>query len=301
MTEIDFLRDNVNGDDIKTFCDKIELSREAYEAAEPLCRRIIGEKRDYFENEIVADIKDANKIHALAKSMVVDRDLCMLSCAILLGMNAHKLYKEKGIPEDIYYPSMREITIWERTCEREKQKIGYYEYSWLRHFLTADIVRLHRLEFHIVSFNRKLRYKKHGVSVKGGDEVINIHIPEDGPLYYSDVIESYRRAYRYFNRSGKAVFVCDSWLLYPGNYDFLPPTSRIREFMDDFDIISRNDVKNDGNLWRIFGRRDSYDPENLPRNTDLQRRMADYLAANDNVTGSGYGVFVFDGEKVVKE
>jgi hypothetical protein len=71
--------------------------------------------------------------------------------------------------------------------------------------------------------------------------------------------------------------------------------------MDDFDIISRNDVKNDGNLWRIFGRRDSYDPENLPRNTDLQRRMADYLAANDNVTGSGYGVFVFDGEKVVKE
>ena len=43
MTEIDFLRDNVNGDDIKTFCDKIELSREAYEAADPLCRRIIGE------------------------------------------------------------------------------------------------------------------------------------------------------------------------------------------------------------------------------------------------------------------
>ena len=42
------------------------------------------------------------------------------------------------------------------------------------------------------------------------------------------------------------------------------------------------------------------DPASLPRDTELRRRMADYLAKSGNVTGTGYGVFLFDGERVIK-
>jgi len=197
--------------------------------------------------------------------------------------------------------SMREITIWAKTCLKMRGHIGLYEYGWVRNFFRASIVRLHRLEFHQISFPKDLAWSCDGVEVSGGDTVINIHIPEDGALKQEDVIESLRRAYRYFGCSGKQTFVCDSWLLYPGNYEFLSEKSNIRKFMDCFDIIRRKDIKYSGDLWRIFGPCESYnDVSKFPRETELQRAMIKYLEEHDYTIGSGFGVFLFDGEKIIK-
>lgn len=287
------------GYDIVSFCAKIGLPEESQGEVFPVCEKII---LDYYPEykAINADRMNGEKYAALAAEMNIEPDLSMLAVSVLLGIDAHPLYREHGIGDDVYYDSMREITIWAKVCQKERGHTGIYGHEWLNNFMSLYIVRLKRLEFQESEFADGLTWEKHGVSVKPGDTVINIHIPEDGGLCHDDVIESYRRAYRHFGREGLAVFVCHTWLLYPGNYDFLPQTSNIRAFMDDFDIIKREDMKNCPDLWRVFGRRESYVTSELPKDTSLRLALADYLETHDNVTGYGYGVFAFDGEHVLK-
>ncbi len=285
---------------IKAFAENIELPEEAKILAIPLCERILADHADEYA-VIREKMQDKEQIYALAENMKEDRDLVMLAVCILFGIDAEALYRERGIAEDIYWASMRDITIWTKTCMKMRGHVGLYEYGWILSFLTAEIVRLHRLEFHIIQFMENKTWSKAGVTVKGGAPVVNIHIPEDGPLKPDDVIESFRRAYRYFNCTGTQAFVCHSWLLYPGNYEFLSETSNIRKFMDNFDLITRDESRYSGDLWRVFGPCPSYrDTSVFPRDTELQRGMIRYLDEHDFTTGSGYGIFLFDGEKIVK-
>ena len=293
------MTDSVNGDTPAAFAGKIGLPEAFLEAAEPVCA-VLAERDPDGLSALIGEPDKTDYVRTSAEALGLDPDLVMLAAGILLGMNAHAAYREREIEDGIYYASMRELTVWSKTCLRERGHIGFYEWGWFINFLDASIVRLGRLEFHEVRFHDGFVWEKNGYAVRGGDKVINMHIPEDGPLDPEAVQDAFRRAYRYFGRSGPAFFVCDSWLLWPGNYDFLGPDSRIRAFMDNFDIIGRHDVKNCGDLWRVFGHRDNWDAASLPRDTELRRRMADFLEKNGNVTGSGYGVFLFDGERIVK-
>ena len=291
--------DPANADSLQAFAEKIGLPEDFTTAAAPLADRIADCTPRQLA-AIAADPGDPRPVGRLAEMLGEERDLTMLAVGILLGMNAHALYRERGIADEVYIASMRELTVWSKTCFRERGHIGFYEWGWFCNFLRAEIVRLGRLEFHRVRFHPdKDAWTKNGIAVKKGDSVVNIHIPEDGPLDPALVQDAFRRAYRYFGCEGVQAFVCDSWLLWPGNYGFLPADSNIRAFMDCFDIIGRDDRKWAGDLWRVFGHRESYDPASLPRNTKLRRTMADFLAENGGVTGTGYGVFLYDGERIL--
>lgn len=285
---------------IKAFAEKIELPEEACAVVLPLCETILNSYAEDYEI-IFRDMEDRSHISALAKKMNMDQDPVMLAVCLLLGTDVRDMYAERGIDEEIYWSSMRDITIWTKTCMKMRGHVGLYEYGWIVNFLQAYIVRLHRLEFHIISFLDGKTWSKAGVTVKGGDPVINIHIPEDGPIRQEDVLESFRQAYRYFGCTGVRAFVCSSWLLYPGNYEFLSEQSNIRAFMNDFDIIACGDSKYSGDLWRVFGPCQPFDDTSkFPRDTDMQRRMIQYLDEHDYVTGWGYGIFLFDGENIIK-
>ncbi|MBQ3708671.1 MAG: DUF5596 domain-containing protein [Clostridia bacterium] len=291
--------DPVNGDSPVAFAETIGLPADYLRAAEPLIERI-AESAPCQLALIADDPGDPRPIGRLADMLGEEHDLTMLAVGILLGMNAHALYRERGIADEIYIASMRELTVWSKTCMRERGHIGFYEWGWFCNFLRAEIVRLGRLEFHRVPFHPDGEsWTKNGITVKKGDSVVNIHIPEDGPLDPALVQDAFRRAYRYFGCSGVQAFVCDSWLLWPGNYGFLPADSNIRAFMDCFEIIAHEDRKWAGDLWRVFGHRADYDPASLPRDTKLRRAMADHLAENGGVTGTGYGVFLYDGERII--
>lgn len=285
---------------VKAFAEKIGLPKEACTVVLPLCEKIISSYAEDY-TAIFHDMQNAGLIFALAKKMNEDRDPVMLAVCLLLGTDVRDYYAERGIGEEVYWSSMRDITVWTKTCMKMRGHVGLYEYNWIINFLNASIVRLHRLEFHIISFLDNKTWSKAGVTVNSGDPVINIHVPEDGPLTHEDVLESYRRAYRYFGCTGTQTFVCHSWLLYPGNYEFLPARSNIRAFMNDFDIIQRDDSKRSGDLWRVFGPCQPFDDTSkFPRDTELQRNMIKYLDEHDFVTGAGYGIFLFDGEKGIK-
>ena len=295
---------------IKTFAENITLPSEAIETVLPVCEKINAAyaeeysaiKTNAFNSDSVenSNEKIMDVIKAIAEKEDVHKDLATLAVLLMLGVDAKARYAEKNLSDEVYYASVKDIAIWAKTCMKEFGRVGLFEFAWVMSFIRADIIRLHRLEFHEIKFDPVDVWEKHGITVKKGDRVINLHIPEDGPMKHEDVIESYRRAYQHFGREGNAAFVCHSWLLYPGLLDFLPENSNIRAFAEDFEIIEYGQRKNHGELWRVFGKRRSYDPAELPRNTALQRGLADYLASHDNVTGEGYGIFVFDGEKVIK-
>ena len=269
----------------------------------PAAEKILANAPDGFaalEKAVLEQRENTGMIHSLTRPLGLEDDFGMLVCSLLLTRASHDLYRERGIDEEIYLASMRDIWVWAKTCLDNRHHLGLYEYGWIRNFLTAYIVRLGRLEFHIITYDLDEPYSACGVTVKKGDPVINTHIPADGPLNPEDVEDAFRRAYRYFNKSGITPIVCHSWLLYPENRLFCAPESRIVSFLNCFDIVESEDSPNSGDLWRVFGCRDSYEPDTLPEKTPLQRQLKAHLQSGGTM-GAGYGILLHDGEKRVRE
>ncbi|MBR4960774.1 MAG: DUF5596 domain-containing protein [Clostridia bacterium] len=249
----------------------------------------------------VAECRDnADMVYALTRTLGLEDDFGMLAVCLLLTHVSHRVYREKGIDEEVYLDSMKDIRVWTQTCIENRYHLGVYQYGWIRHFYTADIVRLGRLEFHIVEYHHNEPYTACGVTVQKGDPVINTHIPADGHMEPEDVQDSFRRAYRYFGKTGITPIVCHSLLLNPGNRYFCKPDSRMAAFMDCFTILESEDIPDSGDLWRVFGHRPTYDPDTLPEDTPLRRQLKEHLK-NGGTMGEGYGILLHDGEKRVDE
>ena len=92
------------------------------------------------------------------------------------------------------------------------------------------------------------------------------------------------------------LFACDSWLLNPKNEEILGGDSNIVSFMKDFKIVFSYEYPGKENLWRIFGKKAELPPEELPRETRMQRAFADWLLKG-NKLGAAEGLFYFDPER----
>ena len=296
MINTDFAKSK--GYDIEKLAEGIGLSEEYFNEVAPVCEEILKNFSNDFET-LKADMRNPEHYNTLSEKMGIYADLCWMAIYMLLAVDARKVYEARGHSERIYYDSMREITIWSKVCMKDWNHVGIHDQlDWLTRFFTNDLVRLGRLEYEIIPQHASVLWEKHGIVSKGGDPVINIHIPEDGGLKDELVQDSFKQAYRYFGNTGKAIFICSTWLLYPGNRDFMQENSNILRFMDNFDIIQREDAPCHRDLWRVFGKRQSYVPAELPRDTELQRRFADYLEANNMISGRGLGIFAHDGENL---
>jgi hypothetical protein len=113
--------------------------------------------------------------------------------------------------------------------------------------------------------------------------------------------DSYRRAKEFFfpDCDKPCAFVCSSWLLYPGYENYIPDRLNIKRFRHDFTVLSYNESDSFGNGWRVFGGKADLPASELPRDTTQRRVFADYCEKGGK-HGGGYGVFFFDGEKIVK-
>lgn len=280
---------------------KIGFNAEQTTAFRAAGERILAQSAPSFaalERAVLVGADTEAIFRDVSRSVDLEDDFGMLTLCLLLTPAVRRLYREREISEEIFYDSMREIRIWAKTCLEARRRLGLYEYGWIRNFFTASIVRLGRLEFHIVPFSQESAYSSCGVTVNPGDPVINTHVPADGPLDPEQVRDAFRRAYRYFGKTGLAPIVCHSWLLYPKNRLFCAPDSRIVSFMDCFNVLESAEP-NVGDLWRVFGRRDFYDPDTLPEDSSLQRRLKRHLQSGGSM-GEGYGILLHDGENIVR-
>ncbi len=220
----------------------------------------------------------------------------LLFCALEL----EKKYAAARLPRTMFIDIMHDLTCKLIECRKLHHVWGTFVFGWFQWHYTLKRFALGRFQYERVSFGEE-SYEKHGVSVKNGDTVINFHIPSSGPIPYEVRLDSYRRAYEFFKvpEGGRLVLVCSSWLLNPESRQLYPEGSNLLDFMNDFDILhgSAEDGKF-SNAWRVFYCDFDGDASKLPRDTTFQRNVADWLAKGKGI-GHGYGVIVFDGEKIL--
>ena len=79
----------------------------------------------------------------------------------------------------------------------------------------------------------------------------------------------------------------------------LPEKSNILKFMSDFEIIESEEKDKFDDAWRVFDKYGYKSPKKWPENTSLRRAFKQRVLSGGK-TGHGFGVIVFDGEKIVR-
>jgi len=220
-----------------------------------------------------------------------------------LGESLRRRYIEKGIDTSIWYDSMMDLLYKLNECYAVHGVWGTFVAFWFDRFFEMTRFALGRLQFEETTYYLSDSYSGHGITMKRDEKkVLNLHIPSGRPLNYDTVLDSYQRAYHFYNDftiNGLLPIICGSWLLYDRMQEFLPAESNIIRFQKDFEIVNRIESAGFDECWRIYNISYPGDPSLLPRDTSLRRRYADWLAAG-GVSGAGYGILWFDGEKVFK-
>ena len=122
-----------------------------------------------------------------------------------------------------------------------------------------------------------------------GMPVLNMHIPEVGPLTPESVSESIAMAKEYFTAKGypAKVAVCESWLLDPALQEYGTAAKNILSFQDRFALYPWNSDGSEA-VGRVFGRgTDVSDPDILPGDTGLRRGLRAYLKTGKPLRDTG--------------
>lgn len=268
-----------------------------------------GDRFDAIFNEYyfpeAGDLRKAlDAIEVLAKDMGLNE--CTLEFVFI--MNCTEVlkgrYEAAGIPEKIFWDSTDDLRCKLLECIECEHVPGTFVAGWNAGFLAMKRFAYGRFQYEINTYDWDHDFVTScGKVLKAGDTYINFHIPSSGiPLTDEVRLASYKEAYKHYVHlfpDGKVVFGCGSWLLFPKHREFLPERLNIRRFMDDFEIVGWAEKDNFGNDWRVFGHWTEYPPEQWPRDTALRKAYAEWVCAGHK-TGDGFGVFVFDGEKILR-
>ncbi len=207
-------------------------------------------------------------------------------------------YEKRGIPENILYESMTDISYKMRECRQMRGVTGLDE-DWFFLFTEIRLFGLGRLQYEVAEFKHD-HYRNEHISLKQGDRVYSCHIPSSGKLTKELYLDSFQRAYEFFKRdlTGTVIpIVCSSYLFWPPYMEqVFPVNSNIRQFVSEFDILFTRNYATFGDCWRIFNRHFDGTSKGLPTDNALQRNFVKYIDAGGDF-GYGYGILLYDGEK----
>lgn len=117
--------------------------------------------------------------------------------------------------------------------------------------------------------------------VAPGDDSLEIHIPAGAKMDHDACTESFRQALDFFPKrfpeKRVTVFTCYSWLCDPALALIMPPETNLARFQRRFYVLPR-EGKQKQTADRVFGS-STIDPANVPKQTSLQRAIADYVAS----------------------
>lgn len=257
----------------------------------------------FFYHQSRIESKLLARLTALAKLMGYSPYTMHFVFLLSLTEDLKNQYQLFGISEETYWETMNDLKYKMLECMECKGVPGSVNPSWLDGFFHLDRVAYGRFQYEVGTYNEEKPFTmKNGHVIKNGDILINFHIPSSGvPLTDEVRLESYKKAYKHvrgFFPDGNVIFCCSSWLLFPRHREFLPEKMNILRFMDDFEIVRSWEDRKFHDSWRIFGRYEKLPPKNLPRDTALRKAYAEWLCAG-NKTGGGFGLFMFDGEKII--
>lgn len=209
---------------------------------------------------------------------------------ILCTKHLKQLYDDLGYPETFFVGLLDDMKAKLMESYRINKIWGTFVAGWYYKFFALERFAIGRLEYDLTQMPPCISLD--GTHCFDGEPALMIHIPSTGPLLKEEVQESMKKAAVFFKHSftdGKVLFMCHSWLLFPGHYEMLPKSSGIRQFMEEFKIIHVDIDDTKRNLWRIFGTKDTEDLKKLPRDTSLQRAYVDWLISERPI-GDGLGI-----------
>ena len=189
-------------------------------------------------------------------------------------------FQQLNYPEAVWLDTMSDMAIWLR---HEKRNQGVYGLGKIARLWTAllyngKIIRRGRLECNTAYYFKENNIVDSGnnLLLAQGDAVINLHIPEDGPLDIALCGRSLKLMNDFFAECRPAYnwkgAICQSWLLDKQLETMLPANSNIIKFQKlglHYPVAEPADT-----VFRIFGAQDPFAVKNP---TTLQRKAADFL------------------------
>ena len=258
-----------------------------------LCQPLINEEKPI--GELLAEMDEiAARTNLFPYTVYL---LAYLHCAEAI----REMYKKFENAEQLFDGFLQNIVSCMQECFSLHNVWGVLHGTWHQGFLIQKRYALDNFVFDVWEYPYET-YTKAGISVRKGDPVYNIHIPTGASLKREDRIRAYQSAYSFFAKKvtgNYMCFACNSWLLYPENKKFFPAGSKILDFIQDFDVICRTDHDTFHDAWRVFGAAHTEKRENWPQETALQKAYIKWLSQGGK-TGDGFGVMLFDGEKIIK-
>jgi len=208
-------------------------------------------------------------------------------------------YKSKGISEDIFYDTMKDIKYKLIECKQVKGVYGTFVEGWYNSIFEGKVIQLGRFAYEKTTFGEDTPLKLGDYVINKDDVAYSIHIPSSGPMPLDVRLDSYKKAYEFFGKGKPVVLMCRSWLIFSKNKEIFPPHLNLVSFGDDFRLLWDYADENYANCWRIFGVEYDGNPDNLPYDNTPRRAMVDYLKKG-GVPGGAKGVFVYDGQNIIK-
>lgn len=301
-------------DFIADFMNRYAYPAEAIEAFTRVLKRLdsekdFGDKMDSLvEGYMYPEAHDMqeylNGVIELSKEY--NENECTLDFVFLLLCTpiVYERYMERGISEQLFWDTMADMKYKLIECIKCEEVPGTFVAGWYNGFFRLERFCYGRYQFEECTYDFNFDFvTKDGHRLTKGQKMIGFHIPSSGvPLTDEVRMDAFRKAYEVYKHlfpDGIMFFWCGSWLLYPRHKEFLPENSNILKFMGDFELICWSEAEEFHDGWRIFDKDSDLPVDKLPRDTSLRRAYADWFLAG-NKGGSGCGVIVFDGEKILR-
>lgn len=259
---------------------------------------LFSEHKAKFDEEILDPLK------VLAQEREYSEYTFYFVFLLLLTENLYNDYNLIGIDEKIYYDTMDDLRCKLLECIECEHVPGTFVPHWFNGFFRLERFAYGRFQYEISEYTDDEDFTmKCGRVVRKGDTYINFHIPSSGvPMSDEIRLASYKEAYKHVKGlfpDGRVLFGCGSWLLFEKHREFLPQGMNILRFMDDFELVRSHEKDSFSDDWRIFGHYTELPIEQFPRDTKLRKAYAEWVCSGHK-TGSGFGLFLFDGEKIVR-
>lgn len=212
-------------------------------------------------------------LEAFAQELGVDVAVLNLYVYIRLSERTLEEYRKRGYPEEVFYDTMKDITIDSR---RYEELTGVYGISpkphrwWITYHLACRMFRFGRLQFNFKP--APFDFELDGRLIKEGEVGLNAHISRYEPLSEEACEDSYARAKEFAKKHlgmSDPFFFCNSWLIHPWMTEDLPETSRIVQFQKKYKVIH---IEQDENavIHQVFDH-ECDDPHDYPEDNSLRR------------------------------
>ena len=224
----------------------------------------------------------------LSKSENMSAEELNLYIYVCLYIRIYSLYREKGIPDNIFFDTVRrEVETISGLCKKE---LGFYgiqqnKYrAWMRYSIDGRLFALGALNFEM-RYNSEFEGEVCGVRLELGDTHISVHIPRYQKLAEEDCEKAYDDAREFFKKyfgMEKIIFLCHSWMLHPWLEKVLPESSGIVKFSSKYKKIEVEEHLEEVKYW-LFPDDENTPVEKLPQNTSLQRSFVEKVSRGESV------------------